>query len=418
MLISRRLFALTLTVGLLPVAALDKGSVVKPESVGLSTTRLRRITDAMKADVAAEHVPGALALVARRGKVAYVETAGFADREKQSPVRIDTIFRIYSMSKPITSTGLMMLYEEGKFTLKDPVSKYIPEFANLQVLEEDPGGNKLVKPKRPMTVQDLLRHTAGLTYGLFSKSAVDTMYEEVKPLSATVLDDFITRLSKLPLRFHPGTQWHYSVAVDVQGKLIEALSGKRFDQYLEERIFAPLGMKDTGFHVPKDKQNRFAAMYSPDKGGAHLQLAPGAMSRNFLNDDLTFFSGGGGLVSTAADYLRFSQMMLNGGELDGVRLLSRKTVDLMASDHLGKIPGTQPTGYGFGLGFAVHTDPALSGLNGSKGEYNWSGLAGTKFWIDPVEKLIGIYMIQVLPPRSNPDPGNLFKQLAYQAIAD
>ncbi len=418
MLITRKLLALSLAAALFPLQALDKGSVVKAESVGLSTVRLRRISDAMKADVSAEHVPGVLALVARRGKVAYLETAGYANRERKTPIRLDTIFRIYSMSKPITSVGLMMLYEEGKFTLKDPVSKYIPEFANLQVLEESPSGNKLVKPKRPMTVQDLLRHTAGLTYGLFSKSAVDTMYEEAKPLSATVLDDFITRLSKLPLRFHPGTRWHYSVAVDVQGKLIEALSGQRFDRYLQERIFVPIGMTDTGFHVPRSKQDRFAAMYAPDKSGKHLEVAPAGMSARFLDESSTFYSGGGGLVSTAFDYLRFSQMMLNGGELDGVRLLSRKTVDLMASDHLGEIGGRDATGYGFGLGFAVHTDPAQSGLNGSKGEYNWSGLAGTKFWIDPVEKLIGIYMIQVLPPRSNPDPGNLFKQLAYQSIAD
>jgi CubicO group peptidase (beta-lactamase class C family) len=403
---------------LLPLFGLDKPTLAKPETAGLSSVRLKRVTEAMKSSVDNGHAAGALGMIARRGKLVYLETNGMADTAAGTPVRPDTIFRIYSMSKPITSAALMMLYEEGKFTLKDPVSKYIPEFAGLQVLEEDPAGNRMVKPARPMTVQDLLRHTAGLTYGAFSKSAVDTMYGEVQPLRAAGLDDFITRMAKLPLRFHPGTRWHYSVAVDVQGKLIEVLSGQRFDRFLAERIFAPLGMNDTGFSVPAAKRARFAAMYSPRKEGKGLELAPPEMSRGYLDEGLKFFSGGGGLVSTAPDYLRFCQMMLNGGELDGVRLLGRKTVELMTADHLGDIPGRDGLGYGFGLGVAVHQDRSRSGLNGSQGEYNWGGLAGTRFWIDPAEKMIGIYMIQVLPPRVSPDPGDLFKQLAYQAIAD
>ena len=399
------LLALTLA---LPLAGLEKNA--KPEAAGLSAARLERVTNAMKADLAAGRIPGALALVARKSKIAYLETTGWADREQQQPIRPDTIFRIYSMTKPIVSAGLMMLYEEGKFQLKDPVSRYIPQLAKLQVME----GDKLVPAAREMTIQDLLRHTAGLTYGAFSKGPVDDMYTESKLLAAADLDEFIERLAKLPLRQQPGSLWHYSVAVDVQGKLIEALSGMKLDKYLEERIFRPLAMVDTGFFVPKAKQSRFAQMYTPGKQG--LEPSPARSSAGFVNENLTFFSGGGGLVSTAADYLSFCQMMLNRGELNGTRLLSRKTIELMTADHLTGIPGRR-NGYGFGLGVEVHTDQALSGLNGSLGEYNWSGLAGTRFWIDPKEQLIGIYMIQVLPPR-NPDPGVLFKQLVYQSIVD
>ena len=393
----------------LPLTGLEKTTT--PEAAGLSTSRLERVTSAMKADLAAGRVPGALALVARKGKITYLETVGFADRERQKPMRPDTIFRIYSMTKPIVGVGLMMLYEEGKFQLKDPVSRYIPQLAKLQVLEN----GALVPAKREITIQDLLRHTAGMTYGLFSKGAVDDLYTAAKPLEAADLDEFIARLAKLPLRQQPGSLWHYSVAVDVQGKLIEALSGMSLDRYLEERIFRPLGMRDTGFHVPTAKLPRFAQMYVAGKQG--LELAPASSSERFFDQNLKFFSGGGGLLSTAADYLNFCQMMLNGGELNGNRLLGRKTVELMTADHLGDIPGRRGSGYGFGLGVAVHTDPAGSGLNGSPGEYNWSGLAGTRFWIDPKEQMIGIYMMQVLPPR-DPDPGLLFKQLVYQSIVD
>ena len=389
-------------------------TVARPESAGVSSARLVRITAAMNADVQAGSIPGGLGLVARGGKVVYLETAGLADREKNIPLRPDTIFRIYSMSKPITAVGLMMLYEEGKFSLKDPVAKYIPQMAGLQVLEEEAPGKQAVKANREATIQDLLRHTAGLSYGVFTRSAVDTMYNEIKPLSATSMDDFIARLAKIPLRFQPGTRWNYSVAADVQGKLIEAISGMRFDQYLTSRIFKPLGMTDTGFFVPKAKQGRFAQMYT---GGKSLTLANPESSASFLNEDLLFFSGGAGLVSTASDYLRFCQMLLNGGEGNGARILGRKTIELMTMDHLGSIPGRQDSGYGFGLGVSVHLNPTRSGSAASVGEYNWSGLAGTKFWIDPKEKLIGIYLIQVLPPRT-PDPGDTFKQLVYQSIVD
>ena len=392
-----------------PLGGLEKNA--RPEAAGLAADRLARITSAMQADLEAGRIPGALAVIARKGKIAYLESVGWADREQRKPIRPDTIFRIYSMTKPIVSAGLMMLYEEGKFSLKDPVSRYIPQLAKLKVWE----GGAAVPAKREITIQDLLRHTAGLTYGFFSEGPVDEMYKDVKPLDAPNLDDFITRLAKLPLRQQPGSLWHYSVAVDVQGKLIEVLSGMPLDRYLAERIFRPLAMADTGFAVPPAKRHRFAQMYVAGKQG--LELAPASSSARFFDEGHKFFSGGGGLVSTASDYLAFCQMMLNGGQLNGIRLLSRKTVELMTADHLSGIAGRNGTGYGFGLGVAVHTDVAGSGLNGSTGEYNWSGLAGTRFWVDPKEQLIGLYLIQVLPPR-NPDPGVMFKQLVYQSIID
>lgn len=413
---SIRLLSLCLALSFAPAWALDKSSVSKAETVGISSARLQRITDAMQADVKKNSIPGAIGVIYRKGKVAYFETAGMADVEHQKPIRPDTIFRIYSMSKPITSVGLMMLYEEGKFSLKDPVSKYLPQLAKLQVMEEGPSGTRLVKPQREVTIQDLLRHTAGMSYGLFSKSAVDDEYNKVQPLSAPNLDEFISRMGQLPLRYQPGTRWHYSVAVDVQGKLIEAISGMRFDKYLEERIFKPLGMVDTGFVVPKSKQARFAQMYGFTKDGK-MEPADPKMSAGYFNEDLRMFSGGGGMVSTTSDYLRFCRMLLNGGELDGARILGRKTVELMSRDHLNEIPGREESGYGFGLGFAVHLNPGKSGLNGSVGEYNWGGLAGTKFWIDPKENLIGIYMVQVLPPRAS-DSGETFKELVYQSVVE
>ncbi len=416
----------------------------KPDTVGLSEERLDRVTATLEDDIAAGRLPGGVALVAREGKIAYFESRGMADAENKVPMREDTIFRIYSMSKPITGVALMTLYEEGKFFLTDPVSKHIPELGGLQVLVEDEAvdprptfalpsadaSGKVVKPEeaigkhhtepatRDMTIQDLLRHTAGLTYGFFGNSSVDKMYRNAGLIADDKdLAEMCAKLGKIPLMFQPGSTWHYSVAVDVQGRLVEVLSGMPFDQYLKTHIFDPLGMVDTGFYVPKEKMDRFAQMYSPKREGG-LSVADPNLSRNYVNAP-TFFSGGGGMVSTATDYLRFCQMMLNGGELDGARILSRKTVELMTIDHTGDVPnrtGVLAGGYGFGLGFAVAEDHSRSGLNGTLGEFNWGGAAGTGFWIDPKEKLIGVYMIQILPPpfRYN----EMFKHLAYQSIAD
>ncbi len=401
-------------------------SAVDPEDLGLSSERLARATRAMEEDVAAGRIAGAIGLVARRGKIAYFEVRGNADRERHRPMAKDTIFRIYSMSKPITSAALMMLHEEGKFMLTDPVSRYLPEFKGMEVAEDssrspgDPDRARRVEAKREITVQDLMRHTAGLTYGFFGGTSVDKMYQDVTVLdNKGTLADMTRKLGELPLLFHPGEKWHYSVAVDVQGRLIEVLSGKRFDRFLEERIFQPLGMADTGFHVPKEEHHRFAQLYAPmEESKEKLQVAKTRVSERYMGPG-TFFSGGGGLVSTTSDYLRFARMMLNGGELDGVRLLGRKTVELMTADHTEGIDmsWTLRRGWGFGLGVAVHTDPGTSGDAVSAGAYGWGGAAGTRVVMDPKEDLIVIYMVQILP-HTRLRYGNMFAQYAYQAIAD
>jgi CubicO group peptidase (beta-lactamase class C family) len=403
---------------------------VAPEEVGMSSGRLANMREVMNRYVTEKRIPGAIALIARRGKIAYQETFGLADIEGNKPMRLDTIHRIYSMSKPITSVAVMMLYEEGKFQLTDPVALYLPEFAKMQVgvEEKDPQSGQLtlktVPAKRPITVRDLLRHTAGLTYGIFGDTLVDREYRKSKGLMDQKLAGFVNQLARLPLLYEPGTRWNYSFSVDVLGRLVEVLSGKSFEQFLQERIFTPLDMRDTGFYVPAGKKDRLAQLYINKEG----KLQPAAVCATwqecldkFPTGALSYLeppnlqSGGGGLVSTAHDYLRFCQMLLNNGQFNGTRLLSRKTVQLMSSDNLGAIPGLGP-GVGFGLGFAVSKAPGEAGMMGTAGEYNWGGAAGTKFWIDPQEELIGIFMIQML---MNPvDYGSTFRVLTYQAIAD
>ncbi|HMX26207.1 MAG TPA: serine hydrolase domain-containing protein [Blastocatellia bacterium] len=406
--------------------------VVAPETVGLSANRLANIRALMNNHVAAKHIPGASALIARKGKIAYAEAFGMADVETGRPMKMDTIHRIYSMTKPITSVALMMLYEEGKFQLNDPVAKYLPEFAKMQVAieEKDPQTGKpvmkTVPAKRPITVRDLMRHTAGLTYGVFGDTLVDREYRKAKILGQLNLADFVSDLAKIPLQYEPGTRWHYSVSVDVQGRLIEVLSGKSFDQFLQERVFTPLEMNDTAFVVSANKKDRFAKLYTITKEGK-LAPSPTCATRqecydgfpNSVPDLLSsqgMLSGGGGLTSTAYDYLHFCRMLLDNGQYNGKRLLSRKTVQLMSSDHLGGIPGMS-AGNGFGLGFAVSKAPGEAGMMGSPGEYNWGGAAGTKFWIDPQEQLIGIFMIQILP-HTGLEYGSEFRVMTYQSIAD
>src|SRR5215813_4429940 len=307
--------------------------VVTPEEVGLAGARLANIRSVMNRHVTEKQIPGAIGLIARRGKIAYQETFGMADVEAGKPMRLDTIHRIYSMSKPITSVAVMMLYEEGKFQLSDPVAKYLPEFAKMQVMigDKDPETGKpalkTAPAKRPITIQDLLRHTAGLTYGYFSDTPVDHEYRKARILGDQNLAEFITNLSKIPLLYEPGTHWHYSVAVDVLGRLVEVLSGKPFDQFLQERIFAPLAMREPGFYVPADKKDRLAKLYSPTKAGK-IQPAVICATRQECVEKFpdavpsyleppTLLSGGGGLVSTTYDYLRFCQMLLNKGQYDG-----------------------------------------------------------------------------------------------------
>lgn len=412
----------------------------KPQRVGLSGERLERLSAQMQQAVDDGVMVGGLGMVARRGKVVYAETWGQSDREAGKAMTMDTIFRIYSMSKPITSVAVMMLYEEGRFFLNDPVANYIPELANLQVAVATAGGDLAGegnasaqgvtrKPLRQPTIRNLLNHTAGFTYGIFGNTEVDQQYRTLGILNHPDLQDFVAKLGQVPLQYDPGTRWHYSVAVDVQGRLVEAISGMRFGEFLQQRIFEPLGMTDTSFIVPAAKQDRLAQIYSPegtasDIGSAFLTantstelvVSPDEINASY-REGATFESGGGGLVSTASDYMRFAQMMLNGGELDGVRLLSPKTVELMTMNHLGKIQmGFGRTGVGFGLGFAVALDQGEIGELGSAGEYNWGGAAGTSFWIDPTEQLIGVFMVQSIPHRTT--LSNQFKVLTYQALVD
>jgi CubicO group peptidase (beta-lactamase class C family) len=401
-----------------------------PESAGMSKSAFDRLEAHLKHRyIDAGRFPGTQLLVYRRGKVVHSAVQGFADVERKTPMKEDTIFRIYSMTKPITSVAFMMLFEEGRVALDEPVHKYIPEWKNLGVFQAGIAPAFLSRPpSRPMLIVDLLRHTSGLTYGFQQRSNVDAAYREMKLgeiIKAGTLRSMIEDLTKIPLEFSPGEAWNYSVATDVIGYLIGKISGKPFEAFLQERIFDPLGMTDTGFHVPAAKAHRLAACYSADKGGMILQDDPAESS--FLSPP-SFISGGGGLCSTAADYLTFCRALLNGGELGGVRLLGPKTLALMTSNHL---PGGQDlpamsrslfseasyNGIGFGLGFSVTMNPAQTLIPGSRGEYAWGGAATTSFWIDPAEELISIFMTQVLPSSAYSIRREL-RTMVYAAITD
>jgi CubicO group peptidase (beta-lactamase class C family) len=385
--------------------------------------------------------PGTQLVVYRRGKVAHHSVQGFADLERKVPVKDDTIFRIYSMTKPLTSVAFMMLVEEGLVAIDEPVHKYIPEWKDLGVFVAGTTPNFLTRPpSRPMLIVDLLRHTSGLTYGFQQRSNVDAAYREKKigeVEKAGTLQTMIEDLAKIPLEFSPGEAWNYSVSTDVIGYLIGKISGVPFEQFLKERILDPLGMNDTDFHVPAAKAQRFAACYSADpqggmtfhagqrRGGLTLQDDPATSS--FLSPP-EFISGGGGLCSTAADYLTFCRALLNGGELGGVRLIGPKTLALMTTNHIPgglDLPGVSRSlfseatynGIGFGLGFAVNMRPAETLIAGSVGEYNWGGAATTSFWIDPAEELIAIFMTQVLPSSAYPIRREL-RSMVYAAITE
>lgn len=398
-------------------------SAATPEEVGLSSRRLERLEAVMREYVDREKVAGMVTMIARHGKVAHFARYGLRDFEDERPMELDTIFRIYSMTKPVTSVALMMLYEEGRFQLTDPVSRFIPEFGALEVYAGGPKERmELVALERPVNIKDLLVHTAGLTYGIFSSSPVDELYVEAEVLSdAGTLKDMIRKLGEIPLRYQPGSDWHYSVATDVLGRLVEVISGQPLDRFLEQRIFEPLKMRDTAFYVAEEKRDRFAAMHKVDEDGV-LSRDDSEWTRAF-DEPPSFLSGGGGLVSTASDYMRFCAMMLNGGELDGVRLLGRKTVELMTTNHLPDelVPidfeDYAVEGYGFGLGFSVLVDLAASSSLGSVGMYSWGGYANTLFWVDPREELIGILLMQYVPFGHYPVQES-FQTLTYQAIAD
>ena len=406
-----------------------------PESVGMSAQRLARIGDAFRKEIDQGKLPGAVFLVARKGKLVYSEAIGFQDKEAAKPIAKDSIFRIYSMTKPLVSVATMILVEEGRIQLTDPVSKYLPAMKSLTVSAAKADAEfarityALVPADREMTVQDLLRHTAGLAYGEITqnapvkealgkaglyKSAIDYDARDLAPAEE------VERLAKVPLAHQPGTIWEYSLASDVLGRVVEAAAGERLADFLDKRLFKPLKMSDTGFWVSRDKINRLAVPLPTDStSGKPNNLID--VSAAPAND-----SGGAGGVSTAADYLRFTQMLLNGGQLDGTRVLSRSTVSLMTADHLGTRIAAPVTpgelllgvpGYTFGLGFAVRQGPGVAGVPGSAGEFMWAGYAGTYFWVDPKEEIVAVYMTQA-PSPIRAYYRRLFKQLVYGAIVD
>ena len=425
-----------------------------PENVGLSAARLSYIPDHFNRYVDDGKIPGYLVLIARRGKVAYLHRYGLRDVEARLPVEEDTIFRIYSMTKPITTIGVLMLYERGLFQLDDPVSEFIPAFKNLEVFESGDAENyQTVPAEREVTIRDLLTHTAGFTYEFMKAHPVDALYRQRKLVgnnsSDMSLQALVGHLSELPLLFSPGTRWSYSFATDILGYLIEVISGQSLDHYFAEQILEPLGMVDTAFTVSPDKVARFAAGYERDGNGFRLVDKPG---ESIYLKQPKLFAGGGGLISTGPDYLRFTQMLLNKGQLEGAHLLGRKTVELMTSNNLpqngdltsmgytfysdtrrdgigvglgarynlrlgGVRSETRHDGVGFGFGGSVLLNPATAHILGSPGEYAWGGAASTAFWVDPVEEMTVIFLTQLLPSSSYPIRRQL-RVLTYQAIVD
>ena len=393
---SRRAFAVVALV-LMAGAAQAQTQVAltptgKPEDVGLSSAQLQKIEAAMKKNIDDGLIPGAVMLVSRRGKVAWVNAQGKRDPASPDPMKVDSIFRIYSMTKPMVTTALMQMVEEGRLQVSDPVSKFLPEIGKMKVGTEVAGADgtptlHLSDPTRAMTVQDLMRHTSGLTYGNRGTTLIHQSYVAAKVGDRTATnEEMVSRLSKLALRFNPGDSWEYSVAVDVQGRILEVLSGKKLGEVLAERIWQPLGMVDTSFQVPAAKLARVA---QPGPRPDGRPMTP----RFKVDDGALYESGGGGGLSTIEDYLRFTSALANGGALNGKRIIGKKTLEFMTADHVGNRPG-RPPGFGFGLGFEVRTRVGDSAMPGSVGEYGWSGAAGTEFWIDPKEQLFAILMIQ------------------------
>jgi CubicO group peptidase (beta-lactamase class C family) len=426
--IARRSSAAIAMFCLLTCAAMAQGlpRAKNPEEVGLSSERLKRLTESFKAEIAKGTTPGAVLLIARRGKVAYFEAMGVRDPQTNDAMPADAIFRLASMTKPLVSVATMMLAEEGRLVLTDPVSQYLPEFKGLQVGVEQKdasGASKLVlePARREMTVQDLLRHTAGLTYGQFgAMTPVKAAYLKAEMTSQELTTaEFIVRLAKLPLAHQPGSTWDYSVATDVLGRVLEVIHGQDLDTIIRERISKPLRLRDAGFSVPPANHARIAE--------SHMDKATG---QRLVPRDVKVppkrFGGGGGMVATASDYVRFCQMMLNGGQLDGVRILSKHSVALMTSNHLpadiayiipsplhGASTPSPAVGQGWGLGYVVRTEHGKNPLPGSVGEYYWNGAFGTAFWVDPKEQLIAIMMVQA--PAQQRLRG-LMRHLVYQAI--
>ncbi|MDE0428621.1 MAG: serine hydrolase [Caldilineaceae bacterium] len=416
----------------------------QPQRIGLSPQRLVRVDNLFERYVHGGLLSGALGLIYRKGEVGYIRAFGQRDIEAGLPMTEDTIFRLYSMTKPVTALAALMLFEDGHFLLDDPIATYLPEFEDVKVFTGDL--DDLEPPQRPITVKDLFMHTAGLSYGWDRDSPVDKAYRrQIGNRDQLPLETVVQRLAGLPLLYHPGARWHYSLATSVLGRLVEVLSARSLDDFFHQEIFKPLAMHDTGFHVSAGSLERFSACYCPfggfslgrdlgrnsrarsapaeemdHSGGAKIELHESPQASRFAKPPV-FLSGGGGLVSTIGDYLRFAQMLLHGGALDGTRLLGRKTIEMMRANHLPPklvpivLNGNPNAGYGFGLGVSVLVDLPASGAPGSAGIFGWGGAATTQFWIDPAEEMLGIFMTQFMPTGHYPVTRE-FRVAAYQAL--
>ena len=412
------LFRCALLLSILP--ALSSGEErARPEEAGLSSERLARLRDFALQEVEKGKIAGTVTLVARRGKVVYFEPVGKADIEDGRAMKSDSLFRLASMTKPIVSLGVMMLLEEGRFLLDDPVSRYIPELGKRRVAlvpegsAFSPDAFETVPAAREITIRDLLTHRSGFIYGFPNQGPVGELYRRARPEeSAANTEELVKNLAALPLAFQPGTAFGYGYSTDILGRLLEVVSGKPLDRFLEERIFVPLGMRDTRFYLSTEDAERLVTLYQWTEGSP-LKALDGGRESVLVSGPKTMFSGGGGLVSTASDYYRFLQMLLNGGELEGTRLVSRKSIQLMTTDHVRQEIGIHP-GYGFGLGIAVRQELGKGSSLGSEGDYTWGGIFNTVFWVDPKEELILIFLTNVSP--YDLDQRWYVKTLVYQSL--
>lgn len=391
-----------------------------PEIAGFSGKHLENISAFAQRYVDEDKFAGVVTMVSRHGEIVHYNAVGQYGLDNDKPVSADTLFRIFSMTKPVTAVAAMMLYEQGKFQMNDPVSIYLPEFKDQKILLD----GQLLTPKSPMTMRQLFTHTAGLSYGWTLDNPVDEQYKDAQLFASRDLNEFTEKLSKLPLRFEPGTRYHYSVSSDLLGAVIERLSGQTLDEFFAKNIFVPLGMNDTFFSVPDNKRHRLASSHTWDAKQNKMALVPPEHQRNYTN--VTFFSGGGGLVSTISDYMRFCQVFIDGGRSNGVRILGPKTVQYMTGDHLtpevraegvGEYPSLDfYPGQSMALGFGVITNPTIAPSIASKGELSWGGVAGTQFWIDPLEGIVGIAMVQLY---RSPWPLRFdFKVATYQSLTE
>jgi CubicO group peptidase (beta-lactamase class C family) len=399
----------------------------KPEALGFSSERLERLHAVMQQEVDQKQLAGIVTILARHGKVVEERTYGKKDIASGAPMTRDTIFRIFSMTKPVTGVAMMILYEEGKWHPLDPVSKYIPEFAHLKVFKgvDESGKMILEDPVHPPTMRELMTHTAGFTYGFFGTSVIDKMYMDQQVMQSHSLQEMIDKLAKIPLLYQPGTRWVYGASMDIQGYIVEKLSGQSLPDFMQQHIFGPLGMKDTGFFVPPGKRNRYATLYASGQNGELVVNPTPTVPTDDYAAQPSMPSGGGGLVSTAEDYLRFAQMLLNGGELDGVRILAPATVELMTTNHLAPSlmtgefsigPVTIRPGLGWGYDCAVYTDPLQADEVVGKGTFFWLGAADTWFWVDPTNDLIFVGMTQRRIGPGEPNVEALSQPVVYQAL--